>query len=160
MRLFLLFILAVAPVFCAGCSSVMSSLAGEWGDSSPDRGMVSAVKVGDNSSTVMNAIGQPQRVEYGEYVYEGWQEWVYETGSVFMYRGRVRQVHAKPLTEEQLLAVKDKNKLLKTERLKLEVDKASNAKLDHEQEQADDKWAFGAADPFMQTGASGMFPAR
>lgn len=160
MRLFLVFFLCAVSFFCTGCGSVLSSLAGEWGDGSPDRGIVSAVKVGDNSSTVMNTIGQPQRVEYGEYVYEGWQEWIYETGSVFMYRGRVRQVHAKPLTEEQLLAVKQKNKLLKAERLKLEGDKSSNVTLDHEQEAGDDKWAFNTHDPFMQMGASGMSPTR
>lgn len=79
-----------------GCGAIMSNFAGEWGQLSKDRNDVAAVKAGMRVSEVTNKIGKPERMEEGDNVYAGWQQWIYPTGYLLVYRGEVRQVYVKP----------------------------------------------------------------
>lgn len=91
-----------------GCSEEMSKqLAGQWAQFSEDRGMVSAAKPGMSMGDVLNKVGEPKQMISGEMAYSGWKQWVYPSGSIFFYRGKVRTVHAKPLTSKQLADLKE-----------------------------------------------------
>ncbi len=92
----------------------------EWAKYSSHKGDVSVVKKNVSPKDVLTIIGQPARINYGDGVGAGWEEWVYPTGSIFFYRMRVRMVESRPLDapapktfadgDEDLWKYNDKNK--------------------------------------------------
>ena len=91
---------AGALLLAGGCASIISPLAGEWGQLSKDRNDVAVIKKGTGVMDVIAKIGKPQHIADGENVYAGWQQWDYPTGTLLVYRGEVRMVSVKARTKE------------------------------------------------------------
>lgn len=76
-------VLAACVVCTGGCME---------GAMSRHKGDIKLVEVGWHMDKVVNTIGRPEYVLYGEGLKAGWAEWVYETGSVWIYRMQVQNV--------------------------------------------------------------------
>lgn len=118
----LLVSLLLGVILLGGCDAA-SNLAGDWGEHSKSRGDVSAAEEGMSVSDVLLKLGKANEIEEGELIYEGWQEWKYPTGTLLIYRGVVRQVSVRPLTESQLAKLKNKDKKYDLDLKVLEGDK-------------------------------------
>lgn len=149
----------LGAVGTGGCDAV-SNLAGDWGENSKDKDDVSAIKPGMNSSDVVVKIGKAHKMVEGDLVYSGWQEWVYPTGSLVLYRGVVRQVNVKPLTSSQLAVLKNPDKKYDLNLNILEGDKNETAVAKEETSQANDIWPednFIPAKPKITSGLTTGF---
>jgi len=139
-------------VFTPACSDIATKLAGDWADNSPDKNMVSAAKKGMRANDIIVKIGKPQKVIEGDLVYAGWQEWVYPTGSLFLQRGEVRMIQARPLTKEQLTKLKKEGILPDAVKnlSPLEGDAKENQKSELElaEENEEDKWKLDGFKPY------------
>jgi hypothetical protein len=82
--------LATVAAVLAGCGSLASQFAGEWGQSSHDRNDVTAARAGDRTTDVLPKLGKPEKIVDGENLYTGWKQWLYPIGSLLIYRGEVR----------------------------------------------------------------------
>ncbi len=138
--IFSAFFIMTTICFC-GCTDQLSSvLAGQWAQFSEERGMVSAAKPGMTMGDVMNKVGEPSRVVHGEMIYSGWQQWIYATGSIYFYRGKVKQVQAKPLTDKQLAEFRaSRHNYLSTDKVDDDTIKEVTGIENHTEE---DRWAL------------------
>lgn len=141
MRVIFLIISFFFITYFSGCAQVLSPLAGEWGQLSKDRNNVAAIKPGTRVPDVTTKIGKPQRMEEGEDIYAGWQQWFYPTGSLLVYRGEVKSVQVTPMTETVAADLKKANK--KGIELAFEEDKKENQKTEAEQREEHEKMMWG-----------------
>ena len=84
-------ILPLSLLILLGCLGLETGcLTGDnfYGQQVPKK--IDKAQVGWPISAVMEKIGRPLHVAIGTGVYIGWEEWVYPTGSIFIYRQEVR----------------------------------------------------------------------
>ncbi|GHV21726.1 hypothetical protein AGMMS49959_11320 [Planctomycetales bacterium] len=135
------FLLALVAVLSGCGGAIMSQFAGEWGQFSDDRNDVTAVRAGMRTTDILPKIGKPEKIEAGENVYAGWQEWIYPTGSLLVYRGEVKQVFAETRDAETMTKLAKANK--KGFELGFESDKKENQKTKEEELAQQEKIMWG-----------------
>jgi hypothetical protein len=78
-------LLLLALAGSGGCDMIMN----DWGG---DASSMDEVRIGMWDRQIREILGKPVYVNRGSGLQIGWEDWVYETGTVAIYRGRVKEV--------------------------------------------------------------------